>query len=125
LTRAQWSVLAILASRNGLSQLADVLEIEKTNAGRLIDYVEKSGWVERRPIPGDRRLWGVYLTERAGPLITQVEEIVLSTRAEMLSGLSPQQQQELSASLQLVKTGLVQALGAEQSGPATQDPQDT
>lgn len=126
LTRAQWSVLAILASRDGLSQsqLAEILEIEKTTAGRLIDHVEKSGWVERRPIPGDRRLWGVYLTERAGPLIAEVEKIVLSTRAEMLSGLSRQQQQELSAALQSVKASLQHALNAEQPGPATQEQED-
>lgn len=126
LTRAQWSVLAILASRDGLSQsqIADVLEIEKTTAGRLIDHLDKNGWVERRPIPGDRRQWAVYLTERAGPLITEVEKIVLGTRAEMLSGLSPQQQQELSAALLSVKACLVQALSAEQSGPPTQEHED-
>ncbi len=55
LTRAQWSVLAILSNREGLSQseLADELEIEKSTAGRLIDHVQKSGWIERRPITGD------------------------------------------------------------------------
>ena len=70
LTRAQWSVLAICSYRDGLSQsqLADILEIEKTTTGRLIDHVEKNGWIERRPIPGGRRLWGVYLTEQARQL---------------------------------------------------------
>lgn len=126
LTRAQWSVMAILSYRDGLSQsqLAETLEIEKPTAGRLIDHLEKSGWIERRPIPGDRRLWGVHLTERAAPLIAEVEKVVLATRSEMLSGLSSQQQQELSAALQIVKSNVLRALGAEQPGPASSEPDD-
>jgi DNA-binding MarR family transcriptional regulator len=123
LTRAQWSVLATLAIRDGQSQshLAEVLEIEKTTAGRLIDHLEKSGWVERRPIPGDRRLWGVFLTGRARPLIAEVERVVLESRAQMLAGLAPDQQQGLSAALQSVKTQLVAALAAEPAEPMSAD----
>jgi DNA-binding MarR family transcriptional regulator len=118
LSRAQWSVLAILAHRDGLSQsqLAEILEIEKTTAGRLIDHVQKSGWIERRPIPGDRRLWGVYLTDQARPLITEVERIVLATRVDVMDGLSPSQQQDLSHALLAVKTSLSRALSVDQSG---------
>jgi DNA-binding MarR family transcriptional regulator len=118
LSRAQWSVLAILTHRDGLSQsqLAEILEIEKTTAGRLIDHVQKSGWIERRPIPGDRRLWGVYLTDQARPLITEVERIVLATRVDVMDGLSPSQQQDLSHALLAVKTNLSRALSVDQSG---------
>lgn len=117
LSRAQWSVLAILAVRDGLSQsqLAEMLEIEKTTTGRLIDHVEKSGWIERRPIPGDRRLWGVYLTEQARPLIAEVERIVLGTRMDVLDGLSPKQQEALSHALLTVKASLTTALSAASS----------
>lgn len=120
LTRAQWSVLAILSLRDGMSQsqLAEALEVEKPTAGRLIDHLESSGWIERRPIPGDRRLWGVHLTERAGPLIAEVEALVRDARAEMLNGLSAQQQQDLVAGLQTVKSNLLHALSVEQGGPA-------
>jgi DNA-binding MarR family transcriptional regulator len=126
LTRAQWSVLAILSNRDGLSQsqLAEMLEIEKTTTGRLIDHLEKSSWVERRPIPGDRRLWGVYLTQQARPLIAEIERIVLATRTEMLAGLSPEQQQELSQALQMVKSNLSNALSADQSGYTMREPDE-
>ena len=126
LTRAQWSVLAILSNRDGLSQsqLAEMLEIEKTTTGRLIDHLEKNRWIERRPIPGDRRLWGVYLTEQARPLIAEVERIVLSTRMEMLSGLTPPQQQDFSLALQAVKANLSKALSMDQSGPPPDEPDD-
>ena len=50
LTRAQWLVLTRLYRRPGASQteLADMLEIDRASAGRMIDRMEKGGWVERR-----------------------------------------------------------------------------
>ncbi|MDS4022910.1 MAG: MarR family transcriptional regulator [Candidatus Competibacter sp.] len=117
LSRAQWSILAILSNHEGLSQsqISDELEIEKSTTGRLIDQVERSGWIERRPIPGDRRLWGIHLTDRARQLIAEVESIVLNTRAEMLRGLSAEQQQYLSEILQTVKSNLSTALEFDQT----------
>jgi DNA-binding MarR family transcriptional regulator len=61
------------------------------------------------------------LTEQARPLIAEVERIVLSTRTEMLSGLSPEQQQGLSHALQAVKSNLSTALSVDQSTAATQE----
>lgn len=115
LTRAQWAILAALANRDGMSQseLADELEIEKSTAGRLIDHVQAGGWIERRPIPGDRRLWGVFLTPKARPLIEHVETIILETRAEMLNGLSADERGQIARWLRLVKGNLSAAIGTD------------
>ena len=112
LTRAQWAVLAMLASRDGLSQseLADELEIEKSTVGRLIDHVEARGWIERRPMATDRRLWRVHLTEQARPLIERVTQVILATRMEMLGGLTVDQQRQLGEGLAFVKANLSAAL---------------
>ena len=127
LSRAQWSILAILSNHDGLSQsqISEALEIEKSTAGRLIDQVQKSGWIERRPIPGDRRLWGVHLADQAQQLIAEVEGIILHTRAEMLHGLSAEQQQSLSELLQTVKTNLAAALNLDQAQLHGQKFEDT
>jgi DNA-binding MarR family transcriptional regulator len=124
LTRAQWSILTMLASRDGLSQseLADELEIEKSTAGRLIDHVEANGWIERRPIPGDRRQWGVHLTPQARPLIETVETVILETRAQMLDGLSLEQQAQAAEILRLVKANLSTALNGDQEAPPSGRP---
>ena len=116
LSRAQWSILAILSNQEGLSQsqISSKLEIEKSTAGRLIDQVEKSGWIERRPIVGDRRVWGIYLTNQARQLLAQVETVILHSRTEMLNGLSAEQQQSLSEMLQTVKSNLSTALEFDQ-----------
>jgi len=119
LTRAQWSILAILSNQEGLSQshISARLEIEKSTVGRLIDQVEKSGWIERRLVPGDRRVWGIHLTERARQLLAQVETLILRSRTEMLHGLSAEQQEHLSAMLQTVKSNLAAALDLDRSEP--------
>lgn len=112
LSRAQWSVLAILANHEGVSQsqISQELEIEKSTAGRLIDQVEKSGWIERRPIPGDRRLWSIHLTDQARQLLVEIERVVLHAREEMLRGLSEEQQNTLTDLLRTLKTNLSDAL---------------
>ena len=112
LTRAQWSILAILSNHEGLSQsqISNELEIEKSTAGRLIDQIEASGWIERRSITGDRRLWSIHLTEKARQLLVEAEGVVLKARDEMLSGISISQQQVLTEILQTVKINLASAL---------------
>ena len=127
LSRAQWSILAILSNQEGLSQsqISAKLEIEKSTAGRLIDQVERSGWIERRRIPGDRRVWGIYLTDQARQLLVQVETVILRSRTEMLHSLSPEQQQHLSEILQTVKSSLSAALELDRSEHHTRKSEET
>ena len=112
LSRAQWSVLAILSNHEGVSQsqISQELEIEKSTAGRLIDQVEKSGWIERRPIPGDRRLWSIHLTDQARQLLVEIERVIMHAREDMLRGLSEEQQDTLTDLLRTVKLNLAGAL---------------
>ena len=67
LTRSQWLVLTRLHRNPGAShsELADMLEVEKPTAGRMIDRLEANGWVERRSEKDDRRVKRVYLTAEA------------------------------------------------------------
>src|SRR3954453_21096444 len=57
LTRSQWLVINRLHRRPGApqSELAEMLEVEKATAGRMVDRMEKKGWVVRRADAGDRR----------------------------------------------------------------------
>ena len=67
ITRAQWLVLTRLHRRPGAShsELAEMMEVEKATAGRMIDRLVANGWVERRSEPGDKRVKRVYLTPEA------------------------------------------------------------
>lgn len=66
LTRSQWTVLVRLGWQPGCSQseLAEMLEVEKATAGRLIDRLEEEGLLERRSDDTDRRIKRIYMTER-------------------------------------------------------------
>ncbi len=63
-TRTQWLALRRVHDQPGVNQseLADLLEVEKASAGRLIDKLEAFGWLERRPDDNDRRVNLIYLT---------------------------------------------------------------
>lgn len=90
LTRAQWQVLAVLRFQEGVNQatLADVLDLEPITVGRLIDRMEEAGWVERRPDAADRRMHRLHITQRARPMLAQLEAMSDELLDEAFSGLS-------------------------------------
>ncbi|MDK2857628.1 MAG: hypothetical protein PWQ29_1083 [Verrucomicrobiota bacterium] len=90
LTRTQWRVLKSLHRRNGMrqSQLADLLEIQPISLTRLIDRLEKNGWVERCCDPTDRRANRIFITEKANPVLERLGEFAEETRQEACAGIS-------------------------------------
>jgi MarR family transcriptional regulator, lower aerobic nicotinate degradation pathway regulator len=66
LTPQQFCLLAFLWKKDSLSQaeLSEKTFIDRTTIGGLIGRLEKDGWVERRPNPGDRRANLISLTEK-------------------------------------------------------------
>jgi len=90
LTRAQWLVLTRVYRRPGVSQteLADMLEIDRASAGRMIDRMEKNGWVERRPDAADRRINRLHLTRDARKVHADMWAIAEATVDDALSPLS-------------------------------------
>jgi MarR family transcriptional regulator, transcriptional regulator for hemolysin len=85
-TRSQWWVLAFLSRADGMSQvaLADELDVGKVALGQLIDRLEKTGFVSRRPDDADRRVKRVFLTKRSEALIARIRENVSATEKEIL-----------------------------------------
>ncbi len=86
LTRAQWMLLIWLERRPGITQkeLADIIEVEPITIARLIDRLESSGLVERRPDPADRRIWRLHLLSPAQPVLDDMAV----ERADMLATAS-------------------------------------
>lgn len=110
LTRAQWVTIARLHRRPGLSQseVADVLEIEKATAGRLIDRMEAKGWIQRRADPLDRRINRLHLTQEAKRLHALIWPIAEATVDDALCDLSTAERQSLSSLMQRVKGRLLE-----------------
>lgn len=113
-TRTQWLVLRRVEEQPGVSQseLAEMLEVEKATAGRLIDKLEEFGWLERRPDAADRRINRIYLTKLGRKIHGQIGPIAEAMVEEELSGLSKKERDQLTDLLLNVKQRL-QDMAAE------------
>jgi MarR family transcriptional regulator for hemolysin len=111
LTRSGWQVLAFLAPNEGIHQagLADILDLEAITLARILDKLEACNLVERRPHPTDRRVWLLYLTEQAHPMLAQMRVLGDRTRAEALQGIPDAARELLMQSLATMKQNLVLA----------------
>jgi DNA-binding MarR family transcriptional regulator len=121
ITRAQWLVLTRLHRHPGVSQseLADLMEVERASAGRMIDRLEANGWVERRAQNGDRRVKRVYLTPEAERVHRRIWRVAEATVDDALADLSVREGAQLRALLGRVKKNLVAVVdGAPANGAA-------
>ena len=109
LTRAQWLVLARLNRRPGASQseLAEMMEVEKASAGRMVDRLERKGWVERRADPVDRRINRLYLTREAQKISQRMSAVAERMVEDALADLAADQAGELTRLMGTVKSRLM------------------
>ena len=69
--------------------MADIMDIEPITLGRHIDRLEEAGSVERRPEPGDRRVWRIFLTDNVRPALVEMEKIAIEVRNDAMVDFSP------------------------------------
>lgn len=108
-TRSQWWVLAYLSRHDGMiqSDLASVLELGKAALGGLIDRLDASGLIERRPDAADRRVKRVYLTSLGNQTVKEMREVSHEMSEEILEGLCVEQRLQLADMLNHVKQNLL------------------
>jgi DNA-binding MarR family transcriptional regulator len=89
-----------------VSELADLARVRKQTMAQAVDQLERTGYVERRPNPRDRRSRLVFLTER-GASLTPVTHAAAARVEERWAELtSPQELEALRASLLRLVTRL-------------------
>lgn len=118
-TKAQWRVLARLArTGDGIRQieLAEALDVEPITLCRMIDRLEEADLVERRRDAADRRAWRIFLTEKAAPVIVQLEEMGRGFNADILAGVSAADHATALSVLQRIRDNLAELeTGLEQA----------
>lgn len=109
LTRSQWRALKTISHHEGLSQteLAELLELEPIPVGRVIDRLQQAGFVERRPDPGDRRRWCLYLDQKAHGVVQDMELIADGLRQEAVAGIGKTDYETFEKVLKQIKCNLV------------------
>jgi len=80
-------------------QLAKAIGIEQPSLVRTLDQLEEKGLISRHTCANDRRAKRIKLTEKAEPIIEEMEDVIRKTRGEILSGISAE---ELDALVNLV-----------------------
>lgn len=93
ITDATWRTLYFLRQDDGVSQkhLAKTMAIEGPSLVRLLDSLASKGLIERRSDPNDRRINNIYLTEKAGGLLVELDQVSQQVRSELLADI-PQQE---------------------------------
>lgn len=115
LTRAQWRALKTIRRHEGLSQteLADFLDMQPIPVGRVVDRLEKTGYIERRTDPGDRRRWRLHLTPQAHAVIDEMEVIAADLRNEVLRDIDAGEFDALLRVLGQIKNNLTALVAAD------------
>ena len=107
-TRAQWRVLTMLMRHEGINQggLADLIEVEPITLCRMVDRLNEASLVERRPDPNDRRVWRLFLTDKARALLHDLKLLAADLNEEAMDGISAREQEQLRILLETIRTNL-------------------
>jgi DNA-binding MarR family transcriptional regulator len=90
------------AQGSRITELAERAQITKQSMGALVDYVERRGYVQRVPDPGDGRAKIVRLTPRGRELEAAARQILSQIEDEWSQRIGPQRMQALKESLQAI-----------------------
>ena len=112
LTRSQWWILNYLYFNEGISQagFAILLDIEKGPLSRLLERMEKKGWIVRKNDKSDKRIKNIYLSKKIKPIIMKMRDRALLTRQEALADLEYTEVQKLRHYLKRIKSTLNKGL---------------
>jgi DNA-binding MarR family transcriptional regulator len=115
-TRSQWWALVNLArlEPEGAIQtdLARVLDIGKVTMGGLIDRLESSGHVQRRPDAQDRRVNRIYITDKGHGLIEKMQAISRELNSVIYAGIPLEKIFLVEDVMGQIKANLRERLGA-------------
>jgi DNA-binding MarR family transcriptional regulator len=94
---AQFAVLEVLARNPGRRQteVSAALGLKTTNFVPLLDELERRGLAERRPIAGDRRAKGLFLTALGHALQSRLSAQLAAHEVRLAARLGPEGKAQL------------------------------
>jgi DNA-binding MarR family transcriptional regulator len=101
----QFATLIMLQDNKNitLTEIANLLYKDKTTITRMIESLEKKGYVDKIRVDGDRRAYSVVLTEKAEDLIQKVEPIAYEVKKRHLELFSKEELEILKKSLEKLR----------------------
>ena len=101
ITSDQWVVLKRISEEEGINQkeVANSTFKDPASITRIIDGLEKKGWVERKTGNTDRRSFELFLTKEGKKLVKKVLPLAVDMRAQGLKGITQNELQALKVIL--------------------------
>ena len=120
LTRAQWYLLNYIYLYDGLSQqeLADLIDLGKSNVAKQVHALEEKGWVRRGPHEADGRSFRVYLVPEVKPTIKKLNGIAEICLKNLLTGFTKTESTQLIGMLRRIDRMLEDQLSNNVPPPA-------
>ncbi len=114
LTRREWGVMATLAKHEELlsSELAALALLDRARTSRALSGLADKGWVQRTPIPGDRRRVAVRLTEDGRRMYALILPRMAQLHTDLVAVLDDAELDQLDVLLAKLQS---QALALEQA----------
>lgn len=121
LTRAQWSLIGVVARFPGATQrtVAEELEVREITAGRLVDRLCEEGYLRRDANPNDRRAYCVYLTPAAEPLLAKLDDLARIHEARIFAGFEADALEKLDTLLDRIAQNLSSLRARQTAKPAS------
>jgi DNA-binding MarR family transcriptional regulator len=115
LYRGQPSVLQALWEQEGLmhTELARRLQVQPATITRMLQRMEKAGFVERRPDPDDQRVSRVYLTEAGWAVRVDVQQVWRQIEEEAFAGFTPEERAFLRRFFVHIRENLLSVAGGQ------------
>ncbi|MEW6264883.1 MAG: MarR family transcriptional regulator [Thermodesulfobacteriota bacterium] len=122
LTAEQWGVLSRLWEEEGIhqSELALRSAKDRHNITRILNVLERNGFIRRRPDHRDKRCFNVHLTAAGRALQRQVTPIVLDYLEKCLAGFTEADVEALRRLHERI-LGNLEGIQVEEEDPRPQD----
>jgi MarR family transcriptional regulator, transcriptional regulator for hemolysin len=121
ITRSQRLVLIYITQMEGtgISQkdLAEMMKISAVSLGEKLGAIERSGWIERRIDPADRRQRLLYLTQAGQAVLDTSTRIAQRLNARIVEALSPTDIDTAERVLRTMRDTLMYINSAQDSEP--------
>jgi DNA-binding MarR family transcriptional regulator len=115
LYRGQPSVLQALWEQEGLmhTELARRLQVQPATITKMLQRMERAGFVERRPDPEDQRVSRVYLTEAGRAVRAGVQQVWRRLEEEAFAGFTPEERALLRRFFVQIRENLMHVSGGQ------------
>lgn len=115
LYQGQPPLLRELWEEEGLTQteLATRLKLTPPTVTKMLQRMEKSGFIQRKPDPDDQRVSRVYLTGAGRDVQQKVETVFTTLEVEGFANLTPEERDVLRRLLLQVRQNLTTVTGEE------------